>query len=172
MPLIDVNQDKFQPASRSGRGRRSIELRKWYFKLVYLLVVTAIVETWVRVFPATGISTAVVAVVASVLSFGAFVLGARIFRGALDPPGRSRPWWRLTGSRKWAWVLSSGLSIALAANIGGLLTVLVRARYGSATSAALGNYFLEHHRAYRSDYLVHRFGRETHRADWHPGGEG
>lgn len=69
-------------------------LRRWYWKLVYIVVGVAIYYIGGGVAP----TDASRGILRSVLLFLLVVLAARVFRSADEPGDEPRPWWRMTGA--------------------------------------------------------------------------
>jgi uncharacterized membrane protein YfcA len=69
-------------------------LRRWYWKLLYVVVGVAIYYIGGGV-PPTDTSRGILR---SVLVFLLFLLAARVFRSVDEPGDEPRPWWRMTGA--------------------------------------------------------------------------
>ena len=92
--------------------RRILDLRivRWEFKLLFVAAAFGIGYPLRALLFAAGAPTYVASIVDALVTIGAFVLGARLFRGAGEKVAPPRPWWRMT-----AWpTLSRNLGILFA----------------------------------------------------------
>ncbi|GAA1751147.1 hypothetical protein [Agromyces humatus] len=92
--------------------RRILDLRivRWELKLLYVAVAYGIGYPIRALLFAAGAAPFVPSLVDATVTIGAFVLGARLFRGAGEAVAPKRPWWRMT-----AWpTLSKNLGILFA----------------------------------------------------------
>ena len=92
--------------------RRILDLRivRWEFKLLFVAAAFGIGYPLRALLFAAGAPTFVASIVDALVTIGAFVLGARLFRGDGEKVAPPRPWWRMT-----AWpMLSRNLGILFA----------------------------------------------------------
>lgn len=92
--------------------RRILDRRivRWELKLLYVAAAFGIGYPLRALLFATGAPTFVASLVDATVTIGAFVLGARLFRGDGEAVAPPRPWWRMT-----AWpTLSRNLGIVFA----------------------------------------------------------
>ena len=92
--------------------RRILDLRivRWEFKLLYVAAAFGIGYPLRALLFAAGAPTFVASILDALVTIGAFVLGARLFRGDGEKVAPPRPWWRMT-----AWpTLSRNLGILFA----------------------------------------------------------
>ncbi len=92
--------------------RRILDLRisRWELKVLYVAVAYGIGYPIRALLFAAGVAPFVPSLVDATVTISAFVLGARVFRGAGEAVAPRRPWWRMT-----AWpTLSRNLGVLFA----------------------------------------------------------
>ena len=88
--------------------RRLPRLRQWYTKMLYIIVAFAL-WYFVGALPPTQFLDGLLR---SVIIFVAFLVAARVFRGA-DESNEPRPWWRATARPRAGFVLGSVLALVV-----------------------------------------------------------
>ena len=82
--------------------RRVLDLRitHWGWKLGYVIAAYVVTLAPVWIAPPLEPIRFVARLASTLLLLGAYLLGARIFRGKGEPVGPPRPWWQMTARAK------------------------------------------------------------------------
>lgn len=103
-----------------------IRITKWYVKLAYVVAAWLVGFPFIALFNAMKSPSWVGNMADSLLTIGAVVLGARLFRGRGEPVEPRRPWWKFT-----AWArLSRVLGIVFACIVVSTVITIVAAALG------------------------------------------
>jgi hypothetical protein len=103
-----------------------IRITRWYLKLAFVVAAWLVGFPFIALFNAMNAPSWVGNIADSLLTIGAVVLGARLFRGRGEPVEPRRPWWKFT-----AWPrLSRVLGIVFACVVVSILISFIAAALG------------------------------------------